>query len=94
MSATVQFSKASQSEVFKLPISALVAQHTGAFVWVFDEKQGVVNKRLVQPYDVSESDFLVKEGVSNGELIVTAGTHVLNEGQKARRFIETGDLSQ
>jgi RND family efflux transporter MFP subunit len=37
MSATVQFSKAAQSNAFKLPISALVAEHTGAFVWVFDE---------------------------------------------------------
>jgi len=54
----------------------------------------VVNKRVVQPHDVSESDFLVKDGLSNGELIVTAGTHVLNEGQKVRRFIETSDLSK
>lgn len=94
MSATVGFSKAAESTAFKLPISALVAEHTGAFVWVFDERQGVVNKRAVQPYDISESDFLVKEGLSNGELIVTAGTHVLNEGQKVRRFIETSDLSK
>ena len=43
---------------------------------------------------VSESDFLVKDGLNNGELIVTAGTHVLNEGQKVRRFIETSDLSK
>jgi len=94
MSATVQFSKAAQSNAFKLPISALVAEHTGAFVWVFDETQGVVNKRVVQPHDVSESDFLVKDGLKNGELIVTAGTHVLNEGQKVRRFIETSDLAK
>lgn len=94
MSATIQFSKAAQSNVFKLPIQALVAEHTGAFVWVFDEAQGLVNKRSVTPYDVSESDFLVKDGLKNGELIVTAGTHVLNEGQKVRRFIETSDLAQ
>lgn len=94
MSATVQFSKVAKADVFKLPISALVAEHTGAFVWVFDEEQGVVSKRVVQPYEVSESDFLVKEGLNNGELIVTAGTHVLNDGQKVRRFIETSDLTQ
>lgn len=94
MSATVQFSKAAQPNAFKLPISALVAEQTGAFVWIFDETQGVVSKRVVQPYAVSESDFLVKEGLNNGELIVTAGTHVLNDGQKVRRFIETSDLAQ
>jgi len=94
MSATVKFRKPSEASVFSLPISALVAEHTGAFVWVFDEAKGVVSKRIVKPHDVSESNFLVKEGLSNGELVVTAGTHVLNEGQKVRRFVETGDLSQ
>ncbi|MCR2747568.1 efflux RND transporter periplasmic adaptor subunit [Limnobacter parvus] len=94
MSATVQFSKAAQTDVFKLPIQALVAEQIGAFVWVFDETKGVVTKRMVQPYEVSESNFLVKEGLNNGELIVTAGTHVLNDGQKVRRFIETSDLAQ
>ena len=94
MSATVVFQKSSEANVFKLPISALVAEHTGAFVWVFDEAQGMVSRRVVKPYDVSESSFLVKDGLNNGELVVTAGTHVLNEGQKVRRFVETGDLSR
>lgn len=94
MSATVQFSKPNAENVFKLPVSALVAEPAGAFVWIFDEAKGVVNKRLVKPYDLSESDFLVKEGLQNGELIVTAGTHVLIENQKVRRFVETGDLSK
>lgn len=94
MSATVQFSKASEPHVFKLPISALVAQQAGPFVWVFDEAKGVVNKRQVKPHTVFENYFLVKEGLKNGELVVTAGTHVLNEGQKTRRFVETEDFTQ
>lgn len=93
MSATVVFEHALQDQSFKLPITALVAEHTGAYVWVFDEANGVVNKRKVEPHDVSESAFLVKSGLKNGELIVTAGTHVLTEGQKVRRFIETKDLA-
>ncbi|HEX4843610.1 MAG TPA: efflux RND transporter periplasmic adaptor subunit [Limnobacter sp.] len=92
MSATIQFIKAADQSSFSLPMSALVAAHTGAYVWVFDEAQGVVNKRVVQPHDVSESAFLVKEGLKAGELVVTAGTHVLNEGQKVRRFIEPGSI--
>ncbi|HEX4918429.1 MAG TPA: efflux RND transporter periplasmic adaptor subunit [Limnobacter sp.] len=92
MSATIQFSKVGDESSFSLPISALVAEHTGAYVWVFDEAQGVVNKRAVQPHDVSESSFLVNEGLKSGELVVIAGTHVLNEGQKVRRFIEPGSV--
>ncbi|HEX4879421.1 MAG TPA: efflux RND transporter periplasmic adaptor subunit [Limnobacter sp.] len=93
MSATVHFTQAGDESSFALPISALVASHTGAYVWVFDEQQGVVNKRVVQPHNVSESAFLVKEGLRAGELVVTAGTHVLNEGQKVRRFIEPGSMT-
>jgi len=94
MSATVHFKKSAPSESFKLPITSLVAQRTGVFVWVFDETNGVVNKRVIQPFEVSESQFLVNEGLNSGELVVTAGTHVLNEGQRVRRFIEPGDLAK
>ena len=92
MSATVHFNTEGQGQAFKLPIASLVASHTGAYVWVFDEQAGTVAKRVLTPYDVSDSTFLVKEGLKPGELVVTAGTHVLNEGQKVRRFIETQDL--
>jgi membrane fusion protein, multidrug efflux system len=94
MSATVLFSRQVADSAFKLPIASLVASVQGAYVWVFDEKQGVVNKRIVKPFDISESDFLVKEGLKEGELIVTAGTHVLNDGQKAKRFIEPKDIEK
>lgn len=92
MSATVTLARDGQEGVFKLPIAALVAQPTGAFVWVFDEAQGMVSKRMIQPVDVSESSFLVKQGLNNGEWVVIAGTHVLNEGQKVRRFVEPGEV--
>ncbi|MDH4394968.1 MAG: efflux RND transporter periplasmic adaptor subunit [Limnobacter sp.] len=94
MSATVLFSREVSQSAFKLPIASLVASTQGAYVWVFDEKQGIVNKREVKPFDISESDFLVKEGLKEGELIVTAGTHVLNDGQKAKRFIEPKDIEK
>ena len=94
MSATVQFSKAAQAGSFSLPITALVAEHNGMFVWVFDEGKGVVNKRTIQAHDISESHFLVAENLKDGELVVTAGTHVLNEGQKVRRFVEPTALTQ
>ncbi|HEX4856767.1 MAG TPA: efflux RND transporter periplasmic adaptor subunit, partial [Limnobacter sp.] len=42
MSATVKFSKPGQDGIFRLPVSALVAEPAGAFVWIFDEAKGVV----------------------------------------------------
>ncbi|HEY1058485.1 MAG TPA: efflux RND transporter periplasmic adaptor subunit [Limnobacter sp.] len=94
MSATVRFAARNPDVAFKLPVAALVAEATGAFVWVFDEAKGEVHRRPVKPYDVNETSFLVKDGLKDGELVVTAGTHTLSEGQKARRFIETADLAK
>lgn len=94
MSATAFFTRKVSESAFKLPMSALVASHAGAFVWVLDEKQGTVHKRPVKPFDISSSDFLVQEGLNGGDLVVTAGTHVLSEGQKAKRFIEPKDIQK
>lgn len=94
MSATAYFDRKVSDAAFKLPIAALVAEPGGAYVWILDEKNGVVNKRSVRPFDISESDFLVKEELKPGELLVVAGTHVLNDGQKATRFVEAADLTR
>lgn len=97
MSATVTFVRlqdTSQSPAYKLPGSALVGASKGTYVWVFDAAQGKVHRRSVVPIDVSENSFLVREGLKEGELVVTAGTHVLTEGQSVRRFVEPGDLGK
>jgi len=93
MSANVVFQRVQSDSAFKLPGTALVADEKGAWVWVFDPASKTVHRRAVKPFAVTESSFLVKEGLKAGDLVVTAGTHVLNEGQKATRFIEPADVA-
>ncbi|NJM32819.1 MAG: efflux RND transporter periplasmic adaptor subunit [Limnobacter sp.] len=89
MSATVYFNRAISAQAFRLPLSALVATQQNSYVWVFNEAQGTVNKRAVTPSSFLDDVFLVEQGLKPGEWVVTAGTHVLNEGQRVKRFIET-----
>ncbi|WP_288107733.1 efflux RND transporter periplasmic adaptor subunit [Limnobacter sp.] len=93
MSANVIFQRAQSDSAFKLPGTALVADEKGAWAWVFDPESKTVHRRAVKPFGVTESSFLVKDGLKAGDLVVIAGTHVLNEGQKATRFIEPADVT-
>lgn len=92
MSATVYFDKELSHQKPRVPVSAVVADGLGAFVWVFDESQGVVNKRRIAASEVVKEGVLIDKGLVDGDLVVTAGTHVLNEGQKVKRFIEAEDI--
>lgn len=94
MSATVFFDHALGADRIQVPVSAVVADGLGAFVWVFDEAAGVVNRRDIEASEVSGEGVLIEKGLKAGDLVVTAGTHVLTEGIKVKRFIETGDIDR
>lgn len=92
MSATVLFSHSRGDERVKIPASSVVADGLGAFVWIFDEGQGVVVKQRIKATEVTADGVLIDKGLQGGELIVVAGTHLLNEGQKVKRFVEAGEI--
>lgn len=92
MSATVYFDKQLSNQRPKVPVSAVVADGLGPFVWVFDESLGVVNKKRIAASEVVKDGVLVDKGLLDGDLVVVAGTHVLNEGQRVKRFIESSDI--
>lgn len=92
MSATVFFDKQVSHQRPRVPVSAVVADGLGPFVWVFNEDQGTVSKRRIAAKEVVKEGVLIDKGLSDGDLVVTAGTHVLNEGQKVKRFIEPEDI--
>lgn len=76
----------------RLPTTALIsgeslgAKETGpakSLVWVLDSEAGTVKKVPVQVVGIEGNDVLVA-GLADGTQVVTAGVHVLTEGQKAR----------
>lgn len=75
----------------RLPTSALMKASGGkggSAVWVFDPASSTVQPRTVQLAGADGNDMLVVSGLQPGELVVSAGVHVLSPGQKVTRFAD------
>lgn len=84
-SATLD-AKTSSLSGFEVPISAILSKSkTENYVWVFNTEIENVSKRKIELGDITNNGVLIK-GVKGGEYIVTAGVHVLTEGQNVRLF--------
>lgn len=70
--------------VMKLPLSALAERQGASAVWVVDRETMTVRSRSVVLAGTDGNDAVVKSGVAAGDVVVTAGVHVLTEGQKVR----------
>lgn len=83
-------SVAAQSQLpIKLPTTALWQQGKGSAVWVFDASNKTVKARTVQVAGLDGNDAVIAAGLQAGEEVVSAGTHVLTEGQTVTRYAAT-----
>lgn len=73
-----------ESPVVSLPFSALTATSLGSAVWVIDADDLTVSLRQVDVQRHETHDVLIREGLSDGELVVTRGGQLLFEGQTVR----------
>src|SRR5712692_7655264 len=79
-----------QSEaVIQLPGTALTQSEGKPAVWVVDADKKTVSLRPVTVGRYDTSSIIVVEGLSDGDLVVTAGVQALRPGQVVR-FLETG----
>ncbi|WP_299458818.1 efflux RND transporter periplasmic adaptor subunit [uncultured Microscilla sp.] len=86
---TFKFGKKQKEEKHKVvvPVKAVGEDGNGNFVFVVtskDGKVGVVKKRKVVIGEISSDGFEIKTGLSQGELIATAGLQTLLDGQKVK----------
>ena len=70
----------------QLPLNALVEQGGKSAVWVLDPKSMTVARQPVVTAEVNGNIILVAAGLRPGQEVVTAGVHVLTQGQKVRRL--------
>jgi multidrug efflux system membrane fusion protein len=82
MTAVVLLSRKSGDAHVHVPLSALVRDRGATGLWVVDK--GVVHLMPVQVAGVDGNDVLVAGGIQPGQTVVTAGVHLLKEGQKVR----------
>ncbi len=72
--------------VVKLPLSAILERGGKSQVWVLDPASMTVKAQPVQIGGADGNTVVIAGGLTPGQEVVTAGVHVLNDGQKVRRY--------
>ena len=77
----------------KLPLSALKEEQGRTIVWIVDKQTMTVKAQPVQVAGADGNQAVVAGGLQPGQLVVTAGVHVLNPGQKVKLYVDPGAAS-
>jgi membrane fusion protein, multidrug efflux system len=70
------------AQAIKLPTSALFQQSQASYVWVLDPASMTVKDTQVQIATADGNEAVIAAGIKPGMLVVSAGVHVLQPGQK------------
>lgn len=84
MTANVRFSAQTPVPLIRVPLSALLRQGEQTVVWVLDPKSSTVQSVPVTVAGPNGNDALLSNGLAPGQVIVTAGAHLLQTGQKVK----------
>ena len=76
--------------VTKLPLSALREEQGRSSVWLVDGKAMTVSSQAVQLAGADGNEAVISSGLAPGQIVVTAGVHVLSPGQKVKFYVEPG----
>jgi membrane fusion protein, multidrug efflux system len=86
-SATVVLDLPQQAGVIKLPLSAVLQQGGKTSVWLLDGASMTVKAQPIQVGGADGNEVVVTGGLKPGQEVVVAGVHVLNPGQKVKRYV-------
>ncbi len=86
MTASVDIPAGTAGSAFRLPLVALVQCGNARCVWLIDPKTSTVHQQTVAIVGVLDNDVLVGKGISDGDVVVTAGASLLYAGEKVRRL--------
>lgn len=86
-SATVVLDLPQTGGIIKLPLAAVMQQSGKTSVWVLDGPSMTVKAVPVQVGGAEGNEVVVAGGLSPGQEVVVAGVHVLNPGQKVKRYV-------
>lgn len=86
--ATVILDRGSSSPVARLPLSAVMNDGRGAFVWVVDANGHRLERRPIEVQAFAQDAAIISAGLKSGERVVTLGVHALDE-HRAVRVVES-----
>ena len=83
---TFQFSTATVADTFVLPLSAVVNDPDGVYVYIVESTgengEAVVTRRPVELGELIQDGVEVVAGLAPGDDVVTAGVSVIRDGQR------------
>ncbi|MFJ5382796.1 efflux RND transporter periplasmic adaptor subunit, partial [Cupriavidus sp. CER94] len=87
MTAVVSFTRTGDAATIRVPLTALLQDKGANQVWIYQPGQG--GSGTVKPVPVTLGDaqgnlIEVRQGLTPGQTIVTAGVHLLKPGQKVK----------
>ena len=88
--ATVLVELPQTTGVTKLPLSALKEEQGRTTVWLVDRPTMTVVVQAVVVAGAEGNDAVIGAGLAPGQIVVTAGVHVLNPGQKVKFYVDPG----
>jgi multidrug efflux system membrane fusion protein len=88
--ATVMMESPRATGVTKLPLTAVLERQGRPSVWVLDPDSMTVRSQVIQVAGAEGNHVVVAGGLAAGQAVVTAGVHVLSEGQKVKQYVEPG----
>jgi RND family efflux transporter MFP subunit len=74
--------------VVKLPLPAVMEREGQSTVWVVDKATMTVQPRAVRVAGAEGNGLIVSDGLQPGQVVVTAGVHVLTPGLKVKFYEE------
>ncbi|MBW4966010.1 efflux RND transporter periplasmic adaptor subunit [Pseudoalteromonas sp. CR1] len=87
----IDLSKVTRSQVAYtiLPIESVFSDpqkaiNNNAYVWLYDENTGQVYKQAVEVGQLHHDGIEVLSGIKEGQIVVSAGVHSIEEGMKVR----------
>ena len=92
--ATVSMELPQVAGVNKLPLSALRDERGQSAVWLVDRASMTVKSQEVKLAGADGNEAVITSGLAPGQIVVTAGVHVLSPGQKVKFYVEPAAPAQ
>ncbi len=86
---TVSIALPLRQGVTKLPLAAVMQQQGQTAVWLLDPGSMTVKVQPVVVAGAEGNEVVIASGLNPGQVIVTAGVHVLTQGQKVKYYSAT-----